>query len=141
MASHPAHAALRLADGASQRRARAHALLTQSFAQHLQGAAVALPASTLETLSPRAARRVPSVPSPSKLHPAQVALTALIVVGPFVGIALAVLAGVAVGWVDLALAVGLYAITVLGMTAGYHRLFTHRAFVACRPLKIALAVM
>jgi len=102
---------------------------------------VALPASTLETLSPRAPRRVPSVPSPSKLHPAQVALTALIVVGPFIGIALAVLAGVAVGWVDLALVVGLYAITVLGVTAGYHRLFTHRAFVACRPLKIALAVM
>jgi stearoyl-CoA desaturase (Delta-9 desaturase) len=28
----------------------------------------------------------------------------------------------------------------LGVTAGYHRLFTHRSFVAGRALKISLAV-
>ena len=102
---------------------------------------MAVPASTLEALPSRAARRTQSPPTPSKASTAQIALTALIVVGPFVGIALAVIAGVPVGWVDIALVVGLYAFTVLGVTAGYHRLFTHRAFVACRPLKITLAVM
>jgi stearoyl-CoA desaturase (delta-9 desaturase) len=102
---------------------------------------MAVPASTLESFSPRVPRRVLSPPMPAKASRAQIALTGLIVVGPFVGIALAVIAGVPVGWVDVALVVGLYAFTVLGVTAGYHRLFTHRAFVACRPLKIALAVM
>jgi stearoyl-CoA desaturase (delta-9 desaturase) len=38
------------------------------------------------------------------------------------------------------LAVAFYAITALGVTVGFHRLFTHRSFVARRPLKISLAV-
>ena len=72
---------------------------------------------------------------------ANLALTGLIVFGPFVGVALAVIAGLPVGWIDVCLVVGLYALTVLGVTAGFHRLFTHRSFVASRPLKITLAVM
>jgi hypothetical protein len=69
---------------------------------------VAVPASTLEALPSRAPRRTQSPPTPSKASTAQIALTALIVVGPFVGIALAVIAGVPVGWVDIALVVGLF---------------------------------
>ncbi|HKY17226.1 MAG TPA: acyl-CoA desaturase [Microthrixaceae bacterium] len=68
-------------------------------------------------------------------------MTTLIVVGP----PLALIAGVAAFWGDLigardvVIGATLYAITALGVTVGYHRLFTHRAFTANRPLKVALA--
>jgi stearoyl-CoA desaturase (delta-9 desaturase) len=69
-------------------------------------------------------------------------VTSLIVVGPFVAILLVVIGlwGRQVGVSDLALLVGLYLVSCLGITAGYHRLFTHRSFVASRALKISLAV-
>ena len=44
------------------------------------------------------------------------------------------------GWVDLAIATGMYLISGLGITVGFHRHFTHRAFKANRGTKIALAV-
>lgn len=43
-------------------------------------------------------------------------------------------------WIDLALAAAFYVFTTLGVTVGYHRYFTHGAFKASRPLRIALAV-
>jgi stearoyl-CoA desaturase (Delta-9 desaturase) len=45
-----------------------------------------------------------------------------------------------VGWFDLALALVLYVITGLGISLGFHRLFTHRSFRARRGLRIVLAV-
>ena len=46
-----------------------------------------------------------------------------------------------VGWTDLAiLAVG-YVLTGLGITVGFHRLLTHRAFETYRPVKYAFAVL
>ncbi|MFZ9880699.1 MAG: acyl-CoA desaturase [Phycisphaerales bacterium] len=44
------------------------------------------------------------------------------------------------GWVDLALMVGMYVITGLGVTIGYHRLVTHRAFRAKRPIELFFAI-
>ena len=35
---------------------------------------------------------------------------------------------------------GLYFLSGLGVTVGFHRLFTHRSFTAVRPLRISLAV-
>jgi stearoyl-CoA desaturase (delta-9 desaturase) len=69
-------------------------------------------------------------------------VTSIVVVGPFVAILLVVVGlwGRQVGVPDLALLAGLYVVSCLGVTAGYHRLFTHRSFVADRALKIALAV-
>ena len=68
-----------------------------------------------------------------------VIVTSLIVVGPLVAILLVVIGlwGRHVSYRDLALLVALYAVSCLGVTAGYHRLFTHRSFVAKRGLKIA----
>jgi stearoyl-CoA desaturase (delta-9 desaturase) len=43
-------------------------------------------------------------------------------------------------WIDLALAAAFYVFATLGVTVGYHRYFTHSAFKASRPLRIALAV-
>ena len=44
------------------------------------------------------------------------------------------------GVTELALLVSLWLVTGLGVTVGYHRLFTHRTFRAAPPAELALAV-
>ena len=44
------------------------------------------------------------------------------------------------GWTDLAVMVVLYVLTGLGITVGYHRLLTHRAFQTSRPVQYAFAI-
>jgi stearoyl-CoA desaturase (Delta-9 desaturase) len=72
----------------------------------------------------------------------QLVVTGLIVVVPLVVTLLALtgLLGGGVNVLDMGLLAVGYVLTVFGVTAGYHRLFTHRSFVARRPLKIALAI-
>ncbi|MGW4397912.1 acyl-CoA desaturase [Amycolatopsis nivea] len=48
--------------------------------------------------------------------------------------------GWGIGWTDLILATVFYVLATLGVTVGYHRYFTHGAFKAGRPLRIALAI-
>ena len=43
-------------------------------------------------------------------------------------------------WLDAGLAIGMYVVSMLGVTVGFHRYFTHGSFKANRPLRIALAV-
>jgi stearoyl-CoA desaturase (delta-9 desaturase) len=45
-----------------------------------------------------------------------------------------------IGWLDLGLAVGMYVLTGLGLSLGFHRLFSHRSFVPSRWLKVSLAI-
>ena len=45
------------------------------------------------------------------------------------------------GVTELALLVSLWLVTGLGVTVGYHRLFTHRTFRAAPPAELALAVL
>ena len=69
-------------------------------------------------------------------------ITSAIIVAPFVALALLV-GGVidnGLAWWNLLLATVFYVVVALGVTVGFHRLFTHRSFEAWRPLKIALAV-
>jgi len=75
--------------------------------------------------------------------PLQLVVTGAVILVPFLAALLAItgLIGERISWFDLGLLVAGYVVTVLGVTAGYHRLFTHRSFVARRPLKIALAVL
>ncbi len=47
----------------------------------------------------------------------------------------------AVGPLELALMIGLYILTALGVTLGYHRMLTHRAFEASRPFRAIVAVL
>jgi stearoyl-CoA desaturase (delta-9 desaturase) len=71
----------------------------------------------------------------------QLAVTLLIVLLPLaavVVVATALVGGVSA--VDLALLAVFYLISGLGVTVGYHRLFTHRSFTANRVLKMGLAV-
>jgi stearoyl-CoA desaturase (Delta-9 desaturase) len=48
--------------------------------------------------------------------------------------------GWGLGWTDVALFLAFYIPSGLGITVGYHRLFTHSSFKANRPLRIALAI-
>jgi len=41
---------------------------------------------------------------------------------------------------DFAIMLGFYVFTGLGVTLGYHRLFTHRSFRAIKPLRVMLAI-
>jgi len=47
----------------------------------------------------------------------------------------------AIGPLELALMASLYVITALGITLGYHRMFTHRAFKASAPFRAIVAVL
>jgi stearoyl-CoA desaturase (delta-9 desaturase) len=66
----------------------------------------------------------------------------LFVVVPFLAFlaAVPVAWGWGMGWTDLALFVVFYYVSGLGITIGYHRLFTHGSFKANRPLRIGLAI-
>ena len=45
------------------------------------------------------------------------------------------------GWVDLGLLLGMYALSALGITVGFHRLFVHRSFEAYMWVKFIIAVL
>jgi stearoyl-CoA desaturase (delta-9 desaturase) len=49
--------------------------------------------------------------------------------------------GWGLSWLDVELAAGFYVVTGLAVTVGFHRHFTHGAFKAARPLRIALAAL
>jgi stearoyl-CoA desaturase (delta-9 desaturase) len=69
------------------------------------------------------------------------------VVGPFVGLVAAVwllwrrdAAAGGIGWPEIAVMVGMYALTGFGVTLGFHRLLTHRAFETHRATRLLLAI-
>jgi stearoyl-CoA desaturase (Delta-9 desaturase) len=72
----------------------------------------------------------------------QQVITAAIVVTPLVGVVAAAsgLISPRITLLDVILAVVFYAVSGHGLTAGFHRMFTHRSFKAARWVKISLAV-
>ena len=62
---------------------------------------------------------------------------------PFLGFAAAIiyLSGRGFSWIQLALLPGMYIFTGLGITVGFHRLFTHHAFEANRVVQFILAAL
>ncbi|MGY1727470.1 acyl-CoA desaturase [Geodermatophilus sp. SYSU D01062] len=84
----------------------------------------------------------PNALGKEKGHLEQLTLYVFVVV-PFLALAAVVPAvwGWGLSWLDVGLAVGFYFLTLLGVTVGYHRYFTHGSFKARRPLRIALAVV
>ncbi|HEY2160159.1 MAG TPA: acyl-CoA desaturase [Solirubrobacteraceae bacterium] len=62
---------------------------------------------------------------------------------PFVALlaAIALLWNRAIGPLELGLLIGGYVITCLGVTVGYHRMFTHRAFESSRAFRAVIAVL
>jgi stearoyl-CoA desaturase (Delta-9 desaturase) len=108
-----------------------------------QPAAPTAPRTTAPTAAPAGPRR-PATPPPAQraIPLGQQALTALVVVGPLLALAVAVVRfwGSGVSARDLVLAAAFYAVAGFGVTVGFHRLFTHRSFKASAPLKIGLAI-
>jgi stearoyl-CoA desaturase (delta-9 desaturase) len=58
-----------------------------------------------------------------------------------VAVAIGLLWNKAIGPLELSLLVGMYVITILGVTLGYHRMYTHRAFEASRAFRAVIAVL
>jgi stearoyl-CoA desaturase (Delta-9 desaturase) len=80
-------------------------------------------------------------PARASLGGRLVTLAAIIV--PFLGLVAAIvfLWGWGFSWVDLALLIGMYGLTALGITVGFHRLFVHRSFETNGVVKFVLAVL
>jgi stearoyl-CoA desaturase (delta-9 desaturase) len=80
--------------------------------------------------------------SPST-HRIESAIALAVVLIPFAGAGVAAAFawrhGVSLG--DLLLCAGFYALTMFGLTAGFHRLFSHKSFEAAPALRAALAVL
>jgi len=72
----------------------------------------------------------------------QVAL-ALFIAVPFLALiaAIPVAWGGWLSWLDIAIGAVMYVVTTLGVTVGYHRLFTHKSFKPNRAVKIGLAIV
>ena len=70
-------------------------------------------------------------------------LNLTLVVLPFAGFVAVVISlwGRGFQWVDCSLLLGMYVLTAMGITVGYHRLFTHRAFETNRVVQFVLAVV
>jgi stearoyl-CoA desaturase (delta-9 desaturase) len=62
---------------------------------------------------------------------------------PFVGVLLAIvlLWDQLVDWTSLAALAGMYVISIMGVTVGFHRLFTHRSFATYKPVEYFLAIV
>ncbi len=73
---------------------------------------------------------------------AQFATGAAVVI-PFAGLvtALILVWGWGFGWVELGLLLGMYGVTAIGITVGFHRLFTHRSFETNAVVQFILAAL
>jgi stearoyl-CoA desaturase (delta-9 desaturase) len=70
-------------------------------------------------------------------------ITGTVTVVPFLGLGLAgvLLWARVLGWNDIFVFTIMYALTGLGVTVGFHRHLTHRAFATTRPVRAALAIL
>lgn len=75
------------------------------------------------------------------LYPRLINLSGVVL--PFLGFAFAIwfVWGEWLDWVQVGILVVMYVITGLGITIGYHRLFTHRSFVTPKWVSTAFAIM
>ena len=102
---------------------------------------------SMTSTAPRPASSAIEGPGPRSLFDGQRTTGEQLLVKAFVVVPLlALLAAVplawgwGLSWTDIGLAVSFYFLSGLGITVGFHRHFTHRAFKATRALKIGLAV-
>jgi stearoyl-CoA desaturase (Delta-9 desaturase) len=67
----------------------------------------------------------------------------IVVVVPFVAFiaALGLLWNELIGWTEISVMFVMYVLTGLGITVGFHRLFTHRSFDTSRPVRYLFAVL
>ncbi|HEX4795931.1 MAG TPA: acyl-CoA desaturase [Humisphaera sp.] len=81
------------------------------------------------------------------MPPVQSVVMFLSVVGPFIGLlgAIALLwhrsGHAGIGWPEIIVMVVMYSLAGFGVTVGFHRLLTHRAFETPRPMRLLLAIL
>jgi stearoyl-CoA desaturase (Delta-9 desaturase) len=85
-------------------------------------------------------------PAESTVEPYSVAArvgTIAAVVLPLAGFVTAVISlwGWGFGWVDFGLLLGMYALTAIGITVGFHRLFTHKSFETNAVMRFVFAAL
>jgi stearoyl-CoA desaturase (delta-9 desaturase) len=78
-----------------------------------------------------------------RLSPTLLAANLVGVVLPLVGVGAAIVLcwGWGFSWVDLGLLLGLYLLTALGVTVGFHRLFTHQSFRTNHVVQFVLSAL
>jgi len=99
---------------------------------------------TIETPPKTVADTDPTVETLKRLPVGLWILNLFGVITPFVGLLAAIAFFWGWGcfsWVDLALLLGMYALSALGITVGFHRLFTHRSFETNRVVQCILGVL
>jgi stearoyl-CoA desaturase (delta-9 desaturase) len=121
---------------------------TGRLAEHLSIAAWTMRSSAMTELSPfpvaDPVAEIPPREAASERVPWSVQVaTVLTIVIPLLGLVAAPFFcwGWGFSWVDFGLLVGMYVLTVIGITVGFHRLFTHRSFETSMPVKFILAVL
>jgi stearoyl-CoA desaturase (delta-9 desaturase) len=90
---------------------------------------------------------IPGSPAPptlgERMPPMLLATNLAGVVLPLVGVGAAIVLcwGWGFSWIDLGLLLGLYLLTALGITVGFHRLFTHQSFRTNRVVQVILSAL
>jgi stearoyl-CoA desaturase (Delta-9 desaturase) len=81
--------------------------------------------------------------APLRVSPSVLIANLFAVVLPFAGIVIAAVLLWQIGfdWMYLGIFLGMYILVGLGVTLGFHRLFTHRSFDCVRPVQAILAVL
>lgn len=99
--------------------------------------------SGVDCLPDDPAVHAPAAPRQSRLARTLRWINLLAVVVPFLGFAAAVVYswGWGLDWPTVAIFVVMYIATGIGVTVGYHRLFTHRAFETTRPVRAVLGIL
>src|ERR1044072_4366883 len=85
-----------------------------------------------------AARSAPRLPSARERL-----LPVLVFVVPLLGLAFGIYQfwDRGVGWTEMALFLSFYALTTLGIGAGFHRMLTHRGFQSPAPVRLILLAL
>jgi stearoyl-CoA desaturase (Delta-9 desaturase) len=99
--------------------------------------------STAVPVAEPAAELPPRGRSPGRLSAGLWVANLLAVILPFLGLFAAAVFfwGWGFSWADLGLLLGTYVLTALGITVGFHRLFTHRSFQANGAVQFVLGVL
>ena len=80
--------------------------------------------------------------APRAISPGVRVANLTVVILPFLGFVAVVVSlwGRGFSWVDFGLLLGMYVVTGLGITVGFHRLFSHRSFETNRAVQFLLGV-
>ena len=91
--------------------------------------------------SPPVIETGPPMQTPLRLSFGERAANLVAIILPFLGLVAAIvfLWGRGFSWIELGLLLGMYGVTAIGITVGYHRLFTHRSFETNRVVQFLLA--